>query len=99
MDPDADRLLGDDDKCPYHAEDSDGFEDDDGCPELDNDKELVGHTASGEPKELALRRAEAVAAHLRSLGVRPEQLVPGAVDPGSSRSGRFVLLWWLPEAR
>ena len=36
-DPDGDGLVGDDDHCPDEAEDEDGFDDHDGCPELDND--------------------------------------------------------------
>ena len=42
-DPDADRdtILGRLDSCPDEAEDFDGFEDSDGCPERDNDKDGV----------------------------------------------------------
>ncbi|MBL4687563.1 MAG: hypothetical protein JKY37_23410, partial [Nannocystaceae bacterium] len=36
-DPDGDGLLAAMDQCPNVAEDNDGFEDDDGCPDLDND--------------------------------------------------------------
>lgn len=36
-DPDGDGIIGRQDRCPSVAEDLDGFEDDDGCPELDND--------------------------------------------------------------
>jgi len=36
-DPDGDGILGKDDKCPNEAEDKDGFEDADGCPDTDND--------------------------------------------------------------
>ena len=41
--PDADRdgIPDADDACPDRAEDMDGFEDTDGCPELDNDKDGV----------------------------------------------------------
>lgn len=41
--PDADRdgIPDDADSCPDRAEDKDGFEDADGCPELDNDKDGV----------------------------------------------------------
>jgi OOP family OmpA-OmpF porin len=37
QDPDHDGILGDKDKCPNEPEDFDGFQDDDGCPDLDND--------------------------------------------------------------
>jgi len=40
-DPDKDGILGAADKCPNDAEDKDGFEDEDGCPDLDNDKDGV----------------------------------------------------------
>lgn len=36
-DQDNDGINGSDDLCPDEAEDFDGFEDDDGCPEVDND--------------------------------------------------------------
>ena len=40
-DSDGDGLTDDKDKCPDEAEDKDGFEDTDGCPETDNDKDGV----------------------------------------------------------
>ncbi len=40
-DPDADGIPTSRDKCPHQAEDMDGFEDTDGCPELDNDKDGI----------------------------------------------------------
>src|SRR5262245_46132846 len=40
-DPDGDGILGKADKCPTNPEDKDGFEDEDGCPELDNDQDGV----------------------------------------------------------
>jgi OmpA-OmpF porin, OOP family len=40
-DGDGDGLKARDDKCPFEAEDQDGFEDDDGCPDGDNDKDEV----------------------------------------------------------
>ena len=36
-DRDNDGILNENDACPEVAEDFDGFQDDDGCPELDND--------------------------------------------------------------
>ncbi len=38
---DGDGIKGDADKCIDEAEDLDGFEDEDGCPELDNDKDGI----------------------------------------------------------
>jgi len=40
-DTDKDALPDDRDKCPTWAEDRDGFEDGDGCPEMDNDLDGV----------------------------------------------------------
>jgi outer membrane protein OmpA-like peptidoglycan-associated protein len=40
-DKDRDGILNDDDKCPTEPEDIDGFEDSDGCPDLDNDKDGI----------------------------------------------------------
>ncbi|MFT7622781.1 MAG: outer membrane protein OmpA-like peptidoglycan-associated protein [Myxococcota bacterium] len=40
-DPDSDGLFGAADKCPNKAEDTDGFEDLDGCPDPDNDRDGV----------------------------------------------------------
>lgn len=40
-DRDRDGVSDVDDKCPERAEDLDGFEDEDGCPELDNDRDGV----------------------------------------------------------
>jgi len=40
-DADADAVLDRDDRCPNVAEDRDGFQDDDGCPELDNDGDRI----------------------------------------------------------
>jgi hypothetical protein len=40
-DVDADGLPDDADTCPTWAEDPDGFEDSDGCPETDNDLDGV----------------------------------------------------------
>jgi OmpA-OmpF porin, OOP family len=39
IDRDCDGIADDDDKCPVDAEDRDGFQDQDGCPDLDNDQD------------------------------------------------------------
>lgn len=41
QDKDGDGLEDDVDKCPEQAEDKDGFQDEDGCPDLDNDGDGV----------------------------------------------------------
>ncbi len=41
LDYDKDGILNSDDACPQDAEDLDGFEDLDGCPEADNDLDTV----------------------------------------------------------
>lgn len=40
-DSDGDGVPDSQDKCPNEPEDIDGFEDDDGCPELDNDQDGI----------------------------------------------------------
>jgi len=40
-DRDHDGITDDIDKCPDDPEDKDGFEDEDGCPDLDNDKDGI----------------------------------------------------------
>ncbi len=40
-DTDGDGLVDSKDKCPYEAEDKDGFQDEDGCPDPDNDNDGV----------------------------------------------------------
>ncbi|MEY3015204.1 MAG: hypothetical protein RIT45_3939, partial [Pseudomonadota bacterium] len=50
-DSDGDGIPNETDKCPDKAEDKDGFEDDDGCPEIDNDGDGVIDTADRCPSE------------------------------------------------
>ena len=40
-DTDGDGVVDKDDKCVEQAEDKDGFEDSDGCPDADNDGDGV----------------------------------------------------------
>jgi outer membrane protein OmpA-like peptidoglycan-associated protein len=44
-DPDRDGLWGAADRCPTAREDDDGFQDDDGCPDADNDGDSVSDAA------------------------------------------------------
>jgi len=48
-DSDGDGIADSEDKCPNEAEDKDGFEDGDGCPEPDNDKDGVLDVADACP--------------------------------------------------
>ncbi|MGD9200060.1 MAG: OmpA family protein [Chitinispirillia bacterium] len=41
QDSDNDGFQNEDDRCPKDPEDVDGYEDNDGCPELDNDKDDI----------------------------------------------------------
>ncbi len=50
-DKDGDGIATKDDLCPNDAEDKDGFEDDDGCPDLDNDKDRIADTNDKCPNE------------------------------------------------
>jgi uncharacterized GH25 family protein len=54
-DGDSDGLLDDVDACPADAEDADGFQDEDGCPDLDDDGDGVLDAADAcreEPEDL-----------------------------------------------
>ncbi len=44
-DRDGDGLFDDVDRCPDTPEDKDGFQDDDGCPDLDNDADGIPDTS------------------------------------------------------
>ena len=46
-DPDKDGIACEKDKCPMEPEDFDGFEDDDGCPDPDNDKDGIPDVLDG----------------------------------------------------
>lgn len=48
-DPDGDGITGSDDACARVAEDIDGFEDWDGCPDSDNDGDGVPDATDGAP--------------------------------------------------
>jgi outer membrane protein OmpA-like peptidoglycan-associated protein len=50
-DKDKDGIPDDVDKCPNEPEDKDGFEDEDGCPDLDNDKDGVPDATDKCPNE------------------------------------------------
>ena len=50
-DRDGDGINDSDDKCPAEAEDKDGFEDSDGCPDPDNDKDGLADAADKCPVE------------------------------------------------
>ena len=50
-DPDRDSVLVGDDQCPRQPEDLDGFEDDDGCPDIDNDQDGVIDRSDSCPDE------------------------------------------------
>jgi OmpA-OmpF porin, OOP family len=51
MDSDGDGLADDVDKCPTDPEDSDGYQDEDGCPDPDNDGDAVPDTADKCPNK------------------------------------------------
>ncbi len=50
-DEDGDGIIGADDLCPADAEDRDGFEDADGCPDPDNDQDRIADTADACPND------------------------------------------------
>ena len=50
-DSDNDGIEDEVDRCPEHPEDIDGFEDSDGCPDLDNDKDGVPDLQDAAPDD------------------------------------------------
>jgi len=50
-DRDGDGIPDDVDKCPIEAEDKDGFEDENGCPDLDNDGDGIPDEADACPSQ------------------------------------------------
>ncbi|MCC7386131.1 MAG: OmpA family protein [Deltaproteobacteria bacterium] len=50
-DRDGDGLPDREDRCPDRAEDPDGFEDQDGCPDLDNDSDKIPDARDGAPND------------------------------------------------
>lgn len=50
-DRDGDGIPDDLDECPDEPEDIDEFEDEDGCPDLDNDEDLVPDLKDGAPND------------------------------------------------
>jgi outer membrane protein OmpA-like peptidoglycan-associated protein len=53
-DLDGDGITGDNDQCPDQAEDMDGYEDTDGCPDLDNDGDGIADSVDKCPKEVGI---------------------------------------------
>ncbi|MGB8225039.1 MAG: OmpA family protein [Polyangiales bacterium] len=51
LDADGDGILDDVDQCPTEPEDFDGFQDEDGCPDLDNDGDGVLDADDGCPND------------------------------------------------
>ncbi len=51
LDADGDGFLDVDDECPNEPEDFDGFEDQDGCPDLDNDSDGILDVNDGCPND------------------------------------------------
>jgi outer membrane protein OmpA-like peptidoglycan-associated protein len=50
-DRDGDGIVDERDRCPDTPEDKDGFEDEDGCPDLDNDQDGIPDDADSCPNE------------------------------------------------
>jgi len=51
LDADGDGILDDVDQCPNEPEDFDGFQDEDGCPDLDNDGDGILDADDGCPND------------------------------------------------
>jgi OOP family OmpA-OmpF porin len=57
-DRDGDGVADEDDRCPDQAEDDDGFEDSDGCPDPDNDRDGVPDEKDRCPDTAGLEKLE-----------------------------------------
>jgi hypothetical protein len=83
VDVDADSVADWADRCPAAAEDSDGFRDEDGCPDDDNDgdgvPDLLDSTPNGEPEDATLRPPGE--RPMLKMRIRMREM-PGPVDPG-----------------
>ena len=80
-DIDEDTVLDGEDRCRYKPEDLDGFEDSDGCPDEDNDKDgiedALDPTPNGEPETV-----DALPGDFPALKMRIKQRpMPGPLDP------------------
>ncbi len=72
-DGDADRIPNFADRCADQAEDPDGFQDDDGCPELDNDADTIPDATDACPS---------AAGAIDFRGCPPDQAPAALVDGG-----------------
>ena len=68
-DRDGDGILDPQDKCPLDAEDPDGYEDEDGCPDPDNDKDTVADVKDQCPNEIGSTTQEPLGCPTNSLVV------------------------------
>ena len=83
-DRDGDGLKDDVDKCPDDPEDFDGFEDEDGCPDLDNDKDGIPDVLDKCPNEPGPRENDGCpmhAVHDRDGDGIPDELDKCPDDP------------------
>jgi hypothetical protein len=77
-DPDGDGVLRAADKCPEKPEDFDGFEDQDGCPDLDNDKDGVPDKQDQCPNQAG--KAPSGCAHRQRSADRDGDGIPDSAD-------------------
>ena len=84
-DADGDGIVAYDDDCPWDAEDMDGFEDGDGCPELDDDADGITDADDGCPRD-----AETVNSYEDEDGCPDEVPVPVVEVSGVVRGIRFA---------
>jgi outer membrane protein OmpA-like peptidoglycan-associated protein len=98
-DQDGDGIPDDQDKCPDRAEDKDGFEDQDGCPDIDNDQDGVLDIADKCPTEPETRNGyededgcpDTVPAEIDALKGTIEGLIYGEGETAVHDSARASL--------
>ena len=77
-DRDGDGYKDDVDKCPDDPEDFDGFEDEDGCPDLDNDQDGIPDTMDKCPNEPGPRENDGCP--FKTINDRDGDGIPDDVD-------------------
>ena len=89
MDRDGDRIVDELDSCPDDPEDYDEFEDEDGCPDVDNDQDkILDIIESNELRIVPKTKRNEILAFIKQEG--------GLLDFSISRSRKRAGDWGIP---